>query len=421
MSKESCTPRMLPYTGKDHPWAHWVIFYPTPFSEQRKRKFFANRGEAEEFKKILGISYSHYVSTGEQPLTIAERSELTSANLILQPYGISLVELSVKMSDWITELQNEFEESMDDAISNIIKSGFHSPAVVPLHETIDSYLCGIKERRSAAYFLSVKTHLNSFKMFMGLIDPNMDIKNVTKQNVLAWFDHYCSITPRTGLKREKPLSTVAKYNALRAIQIYFNVMKRKNFIGINPAIDVERPILENKEPEYYSPEEAAAILYATPKNSDLRLYCTLAMFGGFRLTELLRMRWKHINFEYNDVRVDASMSKTRFRRLVKLPDNMRLWLAPFSEKPHNPEDYILSWQKEMTAQMELENFFKRSKLLRKHNGFRHSAATYHYAKSRNSVVTSDQMGNSPAVLKQHYANLTTMAKANEFYSILPKD
>lgn len=55
MSKESCTPRMLPYTGKDHPWANWVIFYPTPFSEQRKRKFFANRGEAEEFKKILGI------------------------------------------------------------------------------------------------------------------------------------------------------------------------------------------------------------------------------------------------------------------------------------------------------------------------------------------------------------------------------
>ncbi len=203
MSKESCTPRMLPYTGKDHPWANWVIFYPTPLSEQRKRKFFANRGEAEEFKKILGISYSHYVSTGEQPLTIAERSELTSANLILQPYGISLVELSVKMSDWITELQNEFEESMDDAISNIIKSGFHSPAVVPLHETIDSYLCGIKERRSAAYFLSVKTHLNSFKMFMGLIDPNMDIKNVTKQNVLAWFDHHCSIAPRTGLKREK--------------------------------------------------------------------------------------------------------------------------------------------------------------------------------------------------------------------------
>ena len=62
----------------------------------------------------------------------------------------------------------------------------------------------------------------------------------------------------------------------------------------NPAIDIERPLLRQDDPEFYSAADVKKLLNVAPKDSSILLFLVLALYGGFRVTEMLRMRWRHI-------------------------------------------------------------------------------------------------------------------------------
>jgi hypothetical protein len=53
------------------------------------------------------------------------------------------------------------------------------------------------------------------------------------------------------------------------------------------------------------------------------------------------------------------------------------------------------------------------------NGLRHAFCTYHYALHANENLTSQQAGNSPAMIHQHYKGLTTKAEAEKWFAVTP--
>jgi hypothetical protein len=55
----------------------------------------------------------------------------------------------------------------------------------------------------------------------------------------------------------------------------------------------------------------------------------------------------------------------------------------------------------------------------KANGLRHSFASYHLAQHGDPVKTSFQMGNSPAVVHNHYKGLVGNGEVAKFWELRP--
>lgn len=55
------------------------------------------------------------------------------------------------------------------------------------------------------------------------------------------------------------------------------------------------------------------------------------------------------------------------------------------------------------------------------NVLRHSFGSYHLAFHKNEALTAAEMGNSPAVIFQHYRALVTPEAAGKFWKLLPEN
>jgi hypothetical protein len=54
-----------------------------------------------------------------------------------------------------------------------------------------------------------------------------------------------------------------------------------------------------------------------------------------------------------------------------------------------------------------------------HNAMRHSFGSYFFAKSKNENLTASEMGNSPAMVFQHYRALVKDAEATQYWALQP--
>lgn len=408
---------IFPYSSKSHPAYKWIVHYTDIQSGLRKKSLFKERDEAVNFRRAVASESAHHFSTKKMPLRDAELEEYHRLSTRTKEVGITLAEMTQFIADWTEYLSSQYNESIKDAINLFINCDIQKHRLVHLRETAEEYLTRLSSGlRSRVYITQTKHVLMSFVDFFK--DENPLLVDITKQNILDWFE----VAQNRPGKGGNPLSQVAKYNTLRCIQIFFNYCRRKELIEYNLSLDIEKPVLPKEEPKFYTVEQAELILRASNPLSSIRLLLILGVFGGFRLSEMLRMKWKHISFEYNDVRIDGSMAKTRFRRQVRLPENVRAWLEPYSHVDRDPEAFVFPWREDekLVLYKELDAIFARVHIQRIRNGLRHTAATYHYAMSENAVVSSDQMGNSPGVLKEHYTGLVSKSRAKAFYQILPK-
>lgn len=408
---------IFPYSSKSHPAYKWIVHYTDIQSGLRKKSLFKERDEALNFRRVVASESAHHFSTKKMPLSDAELEEYHLLSKRAEEVGITLAEMTQFIADWTEYLSSQYDESITDAINLFIKCDIQRHRLVHLRETAEEYLTRLSTGlRSRNYIVQTRHVLKMFVEFFKDEDPLL--VDITKQNILDWFE----VAQNRPGKGGKPLSQVAKYNTLRCIQIFFNYCRRKELIEYNFSLDIEKPVLLKEDPKFYTVEQAELILWASKPLSSTRLLLVLGIFGGFRLSEMLRMKWKHISFEYNDVRIDGSMAKTRFRRQVRLPENARVWLEPYSHTNHDPEEFVFPWREaeKCFLYQELEVIFSSVHIPRIRNGLRHTAATYHYAMSENAVVSSDQMGNSPGVLKEHYTGLVSKSRAKAFYQILPK-
>jgi hypothetical protein len=55
------------------------------------------------------------------------------------------------------------------------------------------------------------------------------------------------------------------------------------------------------------------------------------------------------------------------------------------------------------------------------NLLRHSFGTYKLATTRNAALVAEEMGNSAAVVRTHYANVTSPEQAVGYWNVAPAD
>lgn len=218
-----------------------------------------------------------------------------------------------------------------------------------------------------------------------------------------------------------PLSDKTILEHHRLISTILSQAEKEMLVPYNAAAKATPPRVEKKDPNYFQPEEVAAILEALEKEPlKWQLITQLMIVTGCRRGEIMGLRWEKVDFENNRIRVDRALlytkshgvyedkTKTGDCRLLPLPaetmqllrqhkrEQLRLQLANGDRWIHtgyvftqdngdhmNP-DSITDW---------LYNFSDRHGLphINPH-AFRHTVASVLLANGTDIVTVSKQLG-----------------------------
>jgi integrase len=158
----------------------------------------------------------------------------------------------------------------------------------------------------------------------------------------------------------------------------------------------------------FTPEQIAGLL--AKADDTLRPFLAIGAFGGLRMAELQRLDWSEIDLDRGFITVAASKAKTQQRRLVPIPDNLKVWLTP-CRRTIGP---VSVHQRAQIAAARLCDGFEWPE-----NGLRHSYISYRLAILHDTARVALEAGNSPKTIFEHYRELVTPDAAEAWFAVRP--
>ena len=173
---------------------------------------------------------------------------------------------------------------------------------------------------------------------------------------------------------------------------------------------VEKATQTEGEVVVFKPEEMRQLL--THAGPELAPALALCGFAGIRPEEVKRLGWESIHLEQGHIEIRAAMAKTKVRRLIPIPDNLRAWLLLHRKNlgPVQPFSNLCN------------QFLKLARRIRipwKRNGLRHSFISYRVALTRDVASVAIEAGNSPAIISRNYLKCVTAEEAGRWFEIKP--
>ena len=135
----------------------------------------------------------------------------------------------------------------------------------------------------------------------------------------------------------------------------------------------------------------------------------LGAFAGVRSEEIKRLDWSDIKLQQGHIEIKSAKSKTKIRRLITIPKNLKSWLVPLAN--------------ETGAVTPFANLALQFAKLGKAAGatwLRHSFISYRVAQLRDVPRVALEAGNSPAVISRNYLKHVPRTEASRWFSIIPK-
>lgn len=283
----------------------------------------------------------------------------------------------------------------------------------------------IRERSYKEY----KIRLSKFQKAMG----HLPIDTIIAADVDKWLD-------------EQKFKATSRDNHRRYIGGFFNWCIAQDKIATNPVQRTRKIKKPSHTPEIYGAKDTETIMVAcadftketatlrngkkrpirkvlvdgkfvTPDRRSLIPYMALALFAGIRPNEILRLRWKDIDLQLNEVHVNASTSKTAMARIVHLSDNLKQWLIvhrgdeealvfPYSDT------VLRSWRRAIFKGLDVKYI---------QDGARHSFATYYLALNSMDDTIQELGHTDTKMLFKHYRGLAKNRKnqAKTYFGIKP--
>jgi integrase len=166
--------------------------------------------------------------------------------------------------------------------------------------------------------------------------------------------------------------------------------------------------------EVFTPEEMRRLLELA--SDDLRPYLALGAFAGARSAELMRLKWEDIDLEAKTIHLGASITKTRRRRLARMPENLVEWL-----KSHPGKKTGVIFSKPLQLSRTRLKLCEKIGFNWKKNALRRSYISYRMAQPEGDAIqVSKQCGNSVEMVETNYKELVSPSMAEEWFSLTPK-
>ena len=151
-------------------------------------------------------------------------------------------------------------------------------------------------------FLKIHFHLTNETNLETIKYNDIDLNTLSKVKLE---DLHAFLAYLTNSFHSKAATRSRKVSSLR---VFFNYLCLKNYIEINPTQNLETPKLDKRLPKYLSLEQSQKLLEVS-ENEDNRNYIrdhaiiTLFLNCGMRLSELVGINVKDINFDENQLNV----------------------------------------------------------------------------------------------------------------------
>lgn len=400
---------------------NYVVSYTDEILKKRVRRYFEFKKDAENFADSLNTKIAR-LGFEAKNISHEDNLALLDAKKISKQYGKSFLEI-VRMYDEQMKILSPFDCDIEKAVAHYVKWNDVRKQSTTLERAVGLYLDALEaERKSQAY---INTQKHRLERFTAYFKPSCIVAMIPPEKVEKWIKNLKIMEYKPVAKdRHERIETnieatpETKNNYRRTLSALFNFCFRKDFIQSNPIEKVATITKDKKEPEIYKVDEVRYMMNSSPEKSEIRAFLAIGAFGGLRVAEIQRLTWDRIHLKEKEIVLDASITKTSQRRIVKMTDNLVEWLTPYISEMLQGGLVI---KNKNIFRKELEKFREANKINWIDNGLRHSGASYYLALTKNANETAEQMGHSVAVLKNNYMGLVRAEDAVKYFQIKPSD
>ena len=198
---------------------------------------------------------------------------------------------------------------------------------------------------------------------------------------------------------------------------FFGWLKRNCYLraDVPCAMDaVEGPVVDHTPPEIIDVESARSALriLADQADPEYTLVMALGLFTGTRMDEMQGLLMAHVD-PGQQIAMPAPVAKLHKPRQLPILPVMDAWLRPF----YGRRGYINT---RLDPQIRIGAILRKAGIHWKRNWLRHSYCTYRVNATGDLLETSNECGNSPAVIASSYLKRVTPAQAEEYFRLTPE-
>ncbi len=436
MSKESGSPKYEPITG----------YYTVTIRDGRKKPYLIRETATDRLVILTGGKKASFATEAERLKcwkALKKEVKKTGEDNVLSGEERTLITKIRALHDERNKLGKRVFGY--GAVYEVIETAYRESDKVRicLKEAIAAFVNERKNNmRSEKYIKECESVLEKFLDFVG----NKDIAEIGIERLKEFFLHIHTSKKGRGGKTISP-TTLRRYYVC-VLSLYEKVIKM-GYLKENPVpTALERSGLNTKKPSkpiaYTNLASMERMLYWTLKyRKDMLPSLVFACFGGLRPSEIQRLPM-NLGFSIlDDGRGEIRLSKD-YMQLKTKGSNRSVFLSPeamtwLNASGYQPRTYIKDG-KEIQYVIDLEEETQRNnkwlKFLRElfqsnkpevlgvditsdspiQDLFRHSFGTYLCA-LHGAGATSERMGNSTSVLREHYANTVSVVEANKWFQL----
>jgi integrase len=390
----------------------WRVWFTIEQDGQPKRVFksFADEGAARSFAtaKELEIS-NHGIRYGDIPPEVRRAFD---------HYRDKAAELRADGGE-----VPPFEKLIADSLS-AIRADLERVAasVVTVAEGVEEFLAYKATRVGDRHAADLKAHLKRFAADYG----DRAFQSVTTAELEKWLSELRSRLHGNTVSDAPLLGPLARNHHRTSLRTLFGyaAAKGRAWCAHNPLIDLDPEKVKTGEPLAYAPEAAQRIMQAALDHKpELLPVLALGFFAGLRSSEAAGMDLGRLDFASDEFKLPPGR-KTGSRSCPFLP-SCKAWLEaqPRRQGPAwiIPPATIRSNKTAPSYGLDaaMRELFELAGVEKINNGARHSFISYRCAETRDVAQVADEAGNSVAMVKKHYRNITTAAVAKKFFAIRP--
>lgn len=222
---------------------------------------------------------------------------------------------------------------------------------------------------------------------------------------------------RARKKKGQPIAGKTRNNHRNAIVELFNYAKKNGYLPKDLGTEAEsttRVKEVKKDNEIFLPAQMNDLLHTAP----IHLVPSMATkaFSGVRTEEISRMGFEDASTKKGHVILPRKITKSKRRRILRMPPNLRKWLEPFEGLVGR---MCWRWSTAQSVFQAWDKAARKRGIRAGANRFRNSFISYRVAQTNDIKKTSRESGNSERDIEDNYLELTTEEEAAAWFSIEP--
>ncbi len=364
---------------------------------RRRTRVFAAMDEARMIAQQTSVRLTNGASAIDE-VTKRDIELLRHCERTAEGFGVTL---AAAIEEWSSARKLAGHTALSDAVRFFQTNRLDLLPVKPITEVVEEFLISRGARGvTETYVTRSRDYL---KRFTSQVSGN--IGDVSVSDINGYLQAQDSLGPTTK-------------NALRTCLVtMFGFAKRQGYLHPDrktAAEQTEKFKVPESEIEIFTPEEMERLLLTS--HARILPLMAIGAFAGIRSTEIRRLDWSDIKWDRGHIEIAGRKAKTRSRRLVPLPENLKAWLAPVRRESgpviemSDPSGTL----GDVAVKAQIPGGWRQ-------NGLRHSFISYRVAETGDVARTSLEAGNSPKVVFRHYREVVDEQAAKAWFSIMPPE